>query len=121
MNGTILIVDDSVSIRQLMTFTLRDAGYSVVEAANGPDALSKAASGDIDMVITDLHMPDMDGIELITRMKTFPQFRYKPFLMLTTESQETKKQEGREAGACGWIVKPFAPEQLVKVVQKFIK
>jgi two-component system chemotaxis response regulator CheY len=121
MAGSILIVDDSSSMRQLVSFTLKDAGYAVVEAADGKDALAKAAGAKIDMVITDLNMPEMDGLELIRRLKDIAAFKFTPIVMLTTESQESKKQEGKKVGASGWIVKPFTPEQLVKIVKKFLR
>lgn len=121
MAGKILIVDDSSSMRQLVSFTLKDAGYEVSEAVDGKDALGKAEATAFDMIITDLNMPSMDGIELIHHLKNKDIYKFKPIVMLTTESQESKKQEGKSAGASGWIVKPFTPEQLVKVVKKFLK
>jgi two-component system chemotaxis response regulator CheY len=121
MGKTILIVDDSASMRQLVTFALNDAGYDVVAAVDGKDALSKAGDGAVDMVVTDLNMPEMDGLELIRQLRSQPSYKFTPIVMLTTESQETKKQEGKTAGASGWIVKPFTPEQLVGVVKRFIR
>ncbi len=116
-----LVVDDSASMRQLVSFTIKHAGYEVLVAENGKDALGKLSSGKLDIVITDLNMPDMDGIELIRRLRSMPDYRFVPIVMLTTESQESKKQEGKKAGASGWIVKPFSPEQLLGVVRKFVK
>jgi two-component system chemotaxis response regulator CheY len=116
-----LIVDDSASMRQLMSFTIKDAGYGVLVAENGKDALGKLNGEKVDMVITDLNMPEMDGIELIKQLRAMPGYKFAPIVMLTTESQEARKQEGRQAGASGWIVKPFSPVQLLDVVRKFVK
>ncbi|MEJ2183400.1 MAG: response regulator [Nitrospirota bacterium] len=121
MQRMILIVDDSASMRQLMAFTLQDAGYGVLEAADGMDAVQKAREASVDLVITDLHMPEMDGFGLIEALKGLPEYRYKPIIMLTTESAESKKHQGKLLGASGWIVKPFTPEQLVRVVEKFVR
>lgn len=122
MAKTVLIVDDSASMRQLVEFTLKDAGYGVVAAINGRDAVGKVNSGSkVDMVVTDLNMPEMDGLELIRQLRKLPAYKFTPIVMLTTESQESKKMEGKTAGASGWIVKPFKPEQLVGVVQKFLR
>jgi len=121
MPKTILIVDDSASMRQLVTFTLKDAGYDVIAAVNGKDALTKTGGVKIDMVVTDLNMPEMDGIEFIKAFRNITGNRFTPIVMLTTESQESKKQQGKEAGASGWLVKPFVPDQLKDVVKKFVK
>ncbi len=121
MTKTFLAVDDSASMRQLISLALQDAGYDVLTAENGSDALSKLSGTKIDMVITDLNMPDMDGIELITRLRSVPDYKFTPIIMLTTEAQEEKKKQGKLAGASGWIVKPFSPEQLMNVVKKFLK
>jgi len=120
MGKRILIADDSASMRQLVSFALKDAGYEVVVAADGTDALAKSEGADVDMVVTDLNMPGIDGIELIRKLRKQSQYRFTPIIMLTTESQESKKQEGKSAGASGWIVKPFTPEQLIGVIRKFI-
>lgn len=120
MSKTIMTVDDSASVRQMVSFTLKKEGFTVVEAADGRDAVSKL-SGPIDMVITDLNMPNMDGIELIKAIRANPSYKFVPIVMLTTESQASKKQEGKSAGATGWIVKPFKPEQLTAVVKKLLK
>ncbi len=121
MGKKVLTVDDSASVRQMISFTLKEAGFEVVEACDGLDALNKLSTGNVNMVITDLNMPNMDGIELIKKIRTKPQFKFIPIIMLTTESQAGKKQEGRQAGATGWIVKPFNPEQLISVVNKVIR
>jgi two-component system, chemotaxis family, chemotaxis protein CheY len=121
MAKTFLIVDDSASMRQLVSFTIKEAGYDVLVAENGKDALGKLGGAKVDMVITDLNMPEMDGIELIKQLRGMPAYKFAPIVMLTTESQESKQQEGKKAGASGWIVKPFTPEKLLDVVKKFIK
>jgi two-component system chemotaxis response regulator CheY len=121
MGRTILIVDDSSSMRQLVTFALKDAGYDVISAVDGKDALSKMDGAKVDMVVTDLNMPNMDGIELIKQLRGIPASKFTPVVMLTTESQGAKKQEGRAAGASGWIVKPFNPETLISVIKKFLR
>jgi two-component system chemotaxis response regulator CheY len=118
MGKKILTVDDSASMRQMVSFTLKGAGYDVVEAVDGKDALTKIKGTDIGMIITDLNMPNMDGIELIRNVRALPGLKFIPIVLLTTESQDSKKKEGKEAGATGWIVKPFKPEQLVSVVKK---
>lgn len=120
MSKRIMTVDDSSSVRQMVGFTLKDAGYEVVEAVDGKDALTKL-SGTVDMIITDLNMPNMDGIELIRQVRAQPNYKFVPIVMLTTESQAEKKQAGKEAGAMGWIVKPFKPEQLLAVVKKVVR
>jgi two-component system chemotaxis response regulator CheY len=121
MSKTVLIVDDSASMRQLVSFALRDAGYDVIDAINGKDAMNKLNGTKIEMVITDLNMPEMDGIEFIKQVRNNPGYKFTPIVMLTTESQEAKKQEGKQAGASGWIVKPFTPEQLIDIVKKFAR
>lgn len=120
MTRTIMTVDDSASVRQMVAFTLRRAGHEVIEAAHGQEALAALGATRADLVITDLNMPHMDGIELIRRLRAQAQYQYTPILMLTTESQPDKKQAGKAAGATGWIVKPFTPEQLVAVVNKVL-
>lgn len=120
MAKMIMTVDDSASIRQMVSFTLKQAGYQVVEAVDGKDAFDKIKKNRINMLITDLNMPQMDGIELIRNVRTLPSARFMPIIMLTTESQASKKQEGKSAGATGWIVKPFKPEQLLAVVKKVL-
>ena len=120
MSKTIMTVDDSSSVRQMVGLTLKGAGYQVVEAEDGKDALAKVGGATIDMVVTDLNMPNMDGITLIKELRKLPAFKFIPIIMLTTESQATRKQEGKSAGATGWIVKPFKPEQLLGVVKKVL-
>jgi len=117
----ILTVDDSASVRQMVGFTLRKMGYEVVEAVDGQDGLGKVGAGKFDLIITDLNMPNLDGIEMITAVLKLPGYTFVPILMLTTESQAEKKDAGRKAGATGWIVKPFNADQLVSVVQKLVK
>ncbi|BBD07497.1 response regulator [Desulfovibrio ferrophilus] len=116
----IMTVDDSASVRQMVSFTLKNAGHEVIEACDGKDALSKL-SGPIKMVITDLNMPNMDGITLIKNVRANASYKFVPIIMLTTESQASKKQEGKSAGATGWVVKPFKPEQLLAVVKKVLR
>jgi two-component system chemotaxis response regulator CheY len=117
----ILTVDDSASVRQMVSFTLRKADYEVVEAVDGKDGLAKVSSGKFDLIITDLNMPNVDGIQMITAARKLPGYSFIPILMLTTESQAEKKDAGRKAGATGWIVKPFNADQLIAVVQKLVK
>jgi two-component system chemotaxis response regulator CheY len=120
MGKTIMTVDDSASVRQMVTFTLKGAGYTVVEAVDGKDALAKINTTQVNMLITDLNMPNLDGIGLIKAVRTNPSYKFIPIVMLTTESQDSKKQEGKSAGATGWIVKPFKPDQLLAVVKKVL-
>jgi two-component system chemotaxis response regulator CheY len=117
---TILTVDDSPSIRQMVKLTLSGAGYQIVEAVNGADGLAKAQSTPIHMVITDLNMPVMDGLTMIRELRKLPAHRGVPIIFLTTESDGAVKQQAKEAGATGWIVKPFQQEQLVNVVRKVV-
>jgi two-component system chemotaxis response regulator CheY len=117
----ILTVDDSSSIRQMVSFTLTKAGYEVSEAVDGKDGLAKTGQKKFDLVISDLNMPNMDGIQMITEVRKLPGYGFTPILMLTTESQAEKKDAGRKAGATGWIVKPFNADQLIAVVQKLVK
>jgi two-component system chemotaxis response regulator CheY len=119
MAKTIMTVDDSASVRQLVGFTLRSEGYEVIEAVDGKDALHRLTSA-VRLIVTDLNMPNIDGIELIRAVRATPACRYIPIIMLTTESQDSKKQAGKAAGATGWIVKPFRPEQLLAVVKKVL-
>ncbi len=113
-------MDDSASMRQMVAFTLKGAGYDVVEACDGVDALGKAKARKVDLVITDLNMPNKDGIALIKELRALPDYKFTPILMLTTESGDNKKQAGKAAGATGWIVKPFNPDQLLKTVGKVL-
>ncbi len=121
MSKVIMTVDDSASVRQMVSFTLKQAGYEVLEAEDGQDALGQLSGSTVHMLITDLNMPNVDGIELIRKVRANANFKFIPIVMLTTESQDSKKQEGREAGATGWIVKPFDPEQLLAVVKKVLR
>lgn len=121
MAKTILIADDSASMRQLISFALKDAGYDVITAVDGKDALGKLNGSKVDMVFTDLNMPNMDGIQFIRELRATPANKFTPVVMLTTESQEAKKQEGKQAGASGWLVKPFTPEKLIELIKKFVK
>jgi two-component system chemotaxis response regulator CheY len=114
---TIMAVDDSATVRQALNMTLTGAGYEIIEAVDGDDALSQLEGREIDLLITDLHMPNLNGIELIKRVRSHPDTRFLPIIMLTSESQEEKRQEGKEAGVSGWIVKPFRPDQLLSVIR----
>jgi two-component system chemotaxis response regulator CheY len=118
--ASILAVDDSASMRQMVAFTLKGAGYQVIEASDGVEALNIARGQGVNLVITDVNMPKMDGISLIKELRALPAYRFTPLLMLTTESSAEKKQQGKAAGATGWIVKPFNPEQLVNTVKKVL-
>jgi two-component system chemotaxis response regulator CheY len=120
MAASILAVDDSASMRQMVSFTLKGAGYDVVEASDGVEALSIAKTRSVNLVITDVNMPNMDGISLIRELRSLPSYKFTPLLMLTTESSADKKQQGKAAGATGWIVKPFNPEQLLNTVKKVL-
>ena len=120
MGKIIMTADDSASVRQMVSFTLKQSGYEVVEAVDGKDALQKLGAQKVDMLITDLNMPNLDGIGLIKGARALPACRFIPIVMLTTESQDARKQEGKAAGATGWIVKPFKPEQLLAVVKKVL-
>ncbi len=116
--ASILAVDDSASMRQMVSFTLKTAGHDVTEAEDGVVALNMARSRSFDLVITDVNMPNMDGITLIAELRKLPNFKFTPLLMLTTESSSDKKMAGKNAGATGWIVKPFNPDQLLAVIKK---
>lgn len=120
MAKTVLCVDDSASIRQMVGFTLKSAGYEVVEAVDGMDGLDKAKARAVDLVLTDQNMPRMDGLALIKSLRVLPQYKSVPILMLTTESSDAMKAQGRAAGATGWLVKPFDPMKLIEVVKKVI-
>ncbi len=118
MPKTIMIVDDSATMRQMVSFTLIDAGYTVVEARDGAEALTKSGTQSVDLFLTDLNMPNLDGIQLLRRLRATPPYEFTPIVLLTTESQKERKMEGKAAGATGWIVKPFQTEQLLAVVKK---
>lgn len=118
---SILAVDDSASMRQMVAFTLKGAGYNVIEAADGQEALDKARAGNIDLVLTDQNMPRMDGITLVQSLREMPAYATTPILILTTESGSDMKARGKAAGATGWLVKPFDPGKLLDVVRKVIR
>jgi two-component system chemotaxis response regulator CheY len=120
MAKTILAVDDSSSLRQMVAFSLKAAGYQVVEAVDGQDGLDKAKHQVVDLVLTDQNMPRMDGLALIKHLRGLPEYQKVPILMLTTESSDEMKSKGRAAGANGWLVKPFDPQRLIEVVKKVI-
>lgn len=118
---SVLAVDDSPSIRRLVSHVLDEAGYEVILANDGVEALKYAADNTVDLVLTDINMPNLDGIGLIKKLRTLPHYRFVPLLVLTTESGTDKKMEGKAAGATGWIVKPFDPDQLVATIKKVIR
>lgn len=118
MSKKALTVDDSKTMREMVSFTLKNAGFQVIEAEDGKHALTALNGQKVDVIITDLNMPNMNGIELIRALRADPNYKFTPILMLTTESDDQKKTEGKTAGATGWIVKPFNPEKLVQVVTK---
>ncbi len=120
MSKAVLAVDDSASIRQMVAFTLKSAGYDVVEAADGMDGLAKAKARGFDLVLTDQNMPRMDGLTLVKSLRAVAQYRTTPILILTTESSDAMKAQGKAAGATGWLVKPFDPQKLLDVVKKVI-
>ena|SRR5277367_5998839 len=116
-----MTVDDSASLRQMVAVVLRGAGFEVAEAMDGCDALSKLKGQEMDLFLTDVNMPNMDGLELTRQLRTIPQYKFVPIILLTTESRPEKKQEGKAAGATAWIVKPFDPDQLLSVVKKVLR
>jgi two-component system chemotaxis response regulator CheY len=118
MSKTILVVDDSPSIRQVVGLTLKGAGYTVIEAVDGVDALSKLDGQKINLIVSDVNMPNMGGIELVTKVKAHADYKFTPILMLTTESEETMKEAGKAAGAKAWLVKPFQPAVLLSAISK---
>lgn len=118
---SILAVDDSASMRKMVSFTLTGAGYHVVEAVDGQDAYEKAQTHTIDLVLTDQNMPVLDGLSLTRKLREHPRFKTTPILILTTESSDLMKQAGRNAGATGWLVKPFDPARLIEVIEKVIR
>lgn len=118
--ASILAVDDSASMREMVSFTLKSAGFDVTEAEDGVDALSKANGSSFNLVLADVNMPNMDGITLIRELRSLPNYKFTPMLMLTTEAGADKKAEGKAAGATGWIVKPFNPDQLVATINKVL-
>lgn len=120
MARNILTVDDSLSIRQMAAYTLKTAGHNVVEACDGVDALAKAKTTRFDLILTDQNMPKMDGLTLIRSLRALPEYSRTPILMLTTESSDAMKAQGKAAGATGWLVKPFDPERLLEVIRKVL-
>jgi two-component system chemotaxis response regulator CheY len=120
MGKSVLIVDDSASVRQVVGMTLRGAGYTVLEASDGRDALGKLGDSRVNLIISDVNMPGMDGISFLKEMKSRPANKFTPVIMLTTESGDSRKQAGKEAGARAWIVKPFQPAQLLEAVSKLV-
>jgi two-component system chemotaxis response regulator CheY len=121
MSKVIMTIDDSLSMRQMVSFTLKQAGYDVLEAVDGADALEKIEGAKVDLFLTDLNMPNMDGIELIKVVRKRAEYKFVPIIMLTTESEASKRAAGKEAGATGWLVKPFKADQLIKVVKKVLR
>ena len=121
MSKNILIVDDSESIREVVSFTLENEGYNVLVGVDGKDALKFLDGSHIDLIITDLHMPEMNGIEFIKHVRATEQYKRIPILFLTTESQTSKKMEAKEAGATGWIIKPFVPAKLIGALKKVLR
>lgn len=120
MSKIILAVDDSASIRQMVAFTLKSSGYEVVEAVDGMDGMEKAKTKSFNLILTDQNMPRMDGLALVRGLRAMAQYKTTPILMLTTESSDAMKAQGKAAGATGWLVKPFDPQKLVEVVKKVI-
>jgi two-component system chemotaxis response regulator CheY len=117
MGKRIMTVDDSKTVRKVLNITLTQAGYEVIEAIDGKEALSLFSVNNIDLLVTDLNMPNLDGVDLIKQVRKKPGNRFMPIIMLTSESQLDKKQEGKKAGASGWVTKPFKPEQLLSIVR----
>ncbi|MGQ9659228.1 MAG: response regulator [Thermochromatium sp.] len=120
MTKTIMVVDDSASLRSVLGLALKGAGYEVIEACDGRDALAKLDGTKIHLIVSDVNMPNMDGITLVSEVKKLPNYRFTPILMLTTESQPEKKEAARAAGAKAWLVKPFQPETLLAAISKLI-
>ncbi|MEB0040797.1 MULTISPECIES: response regulator [unclassified Pseudomonas] len=120
MAKNVMVVDDSSSVRQVVSITLKSAGYDVIEASDGKDALSKLTGQKVHLIISDVNMPNMDGITFVKEVKKLAHYKFTPIIMLTTESQESKKAEGQAAGARAWVVKPFQPAQMLAAVAKLI-
>lgn len=120
MSKVIMVIDDSATLRQVVSVTLKKSGYEVLEAQDGKDALEKLTGQKIHLIVCDVHMPNMDGISFLKNLRERPEYKFTPVIMLTTESQEKKKMEGKAAGAKAWIVKPFKPEQILSAVEKLI-
>jgi two-component system, chemotaxis family, chemotaxis protein CheY len=121
MSRTILIADDSESVREVICYTLENAGYKVFAGVDGNDACKFLDGSAIDLILTDLHMPGLDGIGFIKKVRSIPDYSFTPILFLTTESQISRKEEAKAAGATGWIVKPFMPEKLLATIQKVLR
>jgi len=119
--ANVLVVDDSNSIRDMVSFTLKSAGFQTVEAKDGLEGLSKAQSGSFDLIISDVNMPNMDGITLCGELRKLPNFKFTPILMLTTESSTDMKMRGKAAGATGWLVKPFNPDKLLATIKRVVR
>ena len=121
MAKTVLVVDDSASLRQVVGIALKGAGYNVIEACDGVDGLAKLAAADkVHLIISDVNMPNMDGIQFVKTLKQKPEYKFSPVIMLTTEAEEEKKREGQAAGAKAWVIKPFQPQQMLAAVSKLI-
>jgi len=120
MSKTILVVDDSSSLRQVVSISLKGAGFNVIEACDGKDACSKLDGNKIHLIISDVNMPNMNGIEFLKQVKSNPNYKFTPVIMLTTESQDDMKKQGQAAGAKAWMVKPFKPDQMLNAVSKLI-
>lgn len=120
MSKTVMVVDDSASVRRVVGIALRGAGYNVVEASDGKDALSKLTGEKINLIISDVNMPNMDGISLVKEIKQLPNYKFTPIIMLTTEGSDDKKRAGQQAGAKAWVVKPFKPEEMLKAVSMLV-
>ena len=117
----VMTIDDSPSLRQMVALTLESAGYEVIEACDGKDAISKLSGREYHLFLTDLNMPGMDGIELTRKLRSMPEYKFVPVVLLTTESQQEKKMQGKAAGATGWIVKPFQPQDLLATVKRVVR
>lgn len=120
MAKTILIVDDSPSLRQTVAIALRTAGYEVIEAGDGKEGIALLDGRKVNLIISDVNMPNMDGLSMVREIKTMPNYKFTPIIMLTTEAGDDKKQQGKEAGVRAWVVKPFKPEQMLDAVSKLV-
>ena len=120
MAKLILLVDDSASLRQVVAIALKGAGYEVLEACDGRDALKKLTGQKVHLIVSDVNMPNMDGISMVKEIKKLPNYKFTPIMMLTTESDQDKKMQGKAAGAKAWLVKPFQPPKLLDAVSKLV-
>lgn len=118
MSKTVLVVDDSASMRQMVAYTLQQAGFAVLEGGDGQQGLARLQGQRVDLIITDVNMPVMDGLTFVKQVRALPTYKFTPILMLTTESQASMRQQGKAAGATGWLVKPFDPNQILQVIAK---